>query len=98
MDIYYSSENGSFDGTIYNFTTTVVNVTVMDGYDVYAVNMTGIVDGFVSYSLFSGDVDGIMYGDMFVRRSDMSIILIRMTSVGSYMVLSSTMTILQTLP
>ena len=82
MDIYYSSENGSFDGTIYNFTTTVVNVTVMDGYDVYAVNMTGIVDGFVSYSLFSGDVDGIMYGDMFVRRSDMSTTLIRMTSVG----------------
>ncbi|HEC76439.1 MAG TPA: hypothetical protein ENI33_04175 [Thermoplasmatales archaeon] len=87
MDIYSSSENGSFDGTINNLIITVYGVTTIElnnaTYDVYWLNLTGNVNGTISYSFISGDIEGNIYGEMFVRRADLSDVYTNIVSYGT---------------
>jgi hypothetical protein len=71
-DIYVQSPNGSFDGTLENLTFSVAGLATYNGYDVYVVNISGTIDGYITYSIVSGDVSGQIYGEMFTKRSDLA--------------------------
>ena len=87
VDAYFSSENGSFDGTISNLAITVYGITTIESgnntYDVYQLNLTGSLDGNISYSFISGDIEGNIYGEMFVRRADLSDVYTHIISYGT---------------
>ena len=85
-DIHSNSDNGAFDLSSTDLTITVIDVTTYIEnntlYDVYIINISGTVDGAFSSSIISGDVDGVITGDAYISRSDLSIIASNITSFG----------------
>ncbi len=85
-DIYSDSDNGTFDLSSTDLTITVIDVTTFIEndtlYDVYGIDISGTVDGTFSSSIVSGDVDGVIAGDAYIRRSDLAIIVSNITSFG----------------
>ncbi len=85
-DVYLDSPNGSFDGTITDLTVSVAGITLVTQnattYDAYALNLTGNITGQISYQSMSGPMDGIITGDLYMRRADLSLISYNITSTG----------------
>ena len=85
-DVYYASPNGSFDGTVYNLTTKVIEITSIEIngilYDVYHLNITGDIEGTISYNVIQGDLEGEIHGSMWIRRADLSTVKTEVFSNG----------------
>ena len=66
--LFFSSPNGSFDGSIENFRQTVIGITD----DTYTISITGDISGDMEVSGFSGELSGIISGTSQVRVSDLA--------------------------
>ena len=77
-DIYSDTQNGIFDITSTDLTITVsdvVNISTHNTtWDSYHVTIQGPITGSFSISILSGDVDGTINGDAYLRRADLSLI------------------------
>ncbi len=66
--LFFSSPNGSFDGSIENFRQTVIGITD----DAYTISITGDISGDMAVSGFSGELSGTISGTSKVRVSDLA--------------------------
>jgi len=86
--IFLDSENGSFNGTITDLKMNVIDVSNIEvsnqTFDVYVLNISGNITGMVTYSdIINGELNGVIDGVMFVRRADLSTVMVNITSVGT---------------
>ena len=77
-DIYSNTENGTFDLHSTDLTIKVSNISnyhcINQSIDAYHLTISGNITGTFSSSIISGDVDGTITGESYVRRADLSIL------------------------
>jgi hypothetical protein len=89
--VTYNSDNGSFNGKIENLKREVIDVTEITHGDeqikVYEVDITGDIQGTMSWGVISGDLDGIVQGTSYIRVSDLAEVKTEIFSTGTVKVL-----------
>ena len=90
-DIYSDTDNGTFDLSSQDLTITVNDIADFQKYDIiydtYHLLITGTVTGTFQASIISGDVTGVIDGEAYVRRADLSILYSNISSYGIISVL-----------
>ena len=74
--VTYNSDKGSFNGKIENLKREVIGITTIthgdDQIEVYEVDITGDIQGQMSWGIISGDLEGTLDGVSYNRISDLS--------------------------
>lgn len=89
--VTYNSDNGSFNGKIENLKREVSSIITIahgdDQVEVYEVDITGEIQGQMSWGIISGDLEGTVDGVSYIRVSDLAEVNTEIYSTGIVKVL-----------